>query len=240
MNFTAVLFSAALLLYNAATFGDFFPVEEIDNPAKKATAAVFGPNVAARTIYNDIRTAAPGIARKQFGFLYLHDGNCQVSYVNQAVKNAIKAKTLDTKIDARVRPPFWPTNLQKTNILIALPDKKANPNDRELNNHGHSEHKMLEQLDNLRAEFEKRNRFQDKCPKYIILGTYLAPCYDDRTPRRFGCAQDYVEAKNEFNQGGRCSTTRFYLYVPDPRQDQFWRDTQTLMARENIDIINGV
>ena len=239
MNFAAVLFSAALLLHNAVTFGDFFPAEEIDNPSKKATGSS-GPDVVARTIYNEILAAGPTLRGKQFGFLYLHDGNREISYLNEGVKKAMKNKKLDDKIDANPRPAFWPTNVQKTNILMAMPDKKTDRSEKEMGNRGHSEHKLLGQLENLRVNFVARHRFQShQCPEYVILGTYLSPCFSEARSRMFGCAQDYVEAKNEFTQRGRCPTTAFHLYVPVPEKDSYWRDIEKLMHGENINIITG-
>lgn len=235
MKFTGMMLSGALLLHIAVTFGEFYSTEGKANPEKRAMAnPMLGPKDAAQLLYKNIRQAStdkPG----QIGFLYLHGNWPVISYGNDNLKKAIKNKILVTKLEPKRgrRPAFWPINPEQTNLLIALPDKKVG---QEVNNHGHSEHKMLEQLEEVREGFALRYRFDEQCPRYVILGTALNPCYDNGTPRRFGCAQDYVEARETFKRS--CANTQFYLYVPHPKLDTFWLDIVALMGT-NIGILTG-
>ncbi len=116
---------------------------------------------------------------------------------------------------------------KNNNLLIAVADKK---DQRRPGNLGHAEHKLLSQLESLREGFEARSNIHAVCPEYVILGTRYRPCR--------ACAQDYVQAKQNFAQG-KCPNTNFYLYItgtyrPGPDFSRQWQDIETLITSAGI------
>ena len=106
------------------------------------------------------------------------------------------------------------------------------------NNLGHSEHKILQNIDELLAGYQTRNR---KCPDTVILGTYHAPC--TRQKNKPACANDYVKTKQRLEDTKTCPGANYYLYVaaPPKKGDQYyddWPNTLDKMTSAGIHPLN--
>jgi hypothetical protein len=235
MKFIGIVFFGAILLHLLVTDGEFCSIAGED--LQKRTLAMrqnsmLVPQVAADQIYTNILKAIidrPGL--KQIAFLYLHGIDATINYGNENLKKKIKNKKLGASLEPGEqieRPEVWPIKDPKnTNLLIAVPDKK---DQRRPGNLGHAEHKLLGQLESLREGFAATSDTDAVCPEYVILGTRYRPCR--------ACAQDYVQAKQNFAQG-KCPNTDFYLYItgtyaPGTDFSWQWQDIETLITSASI------
>ena len=170
--------------------------------------------------------------KPQIGFLYLqnNDDGSNINYGNEVFPTGRKLRDIlaPNVRTGTPRPPFYPENPENTNLLVALPDTA------QANNEGHSEHRLLGQIDRLLEGYNRRYR---KCPNAVILGTYYAPCVS-RRDRPYGCTDDYIATKNRLIAAEKCVKTKYYLYAHDKPKDpgplRVWHRIVAMLLAENI------
>ena len=158
----------------------------------------------ARTIYTS--AVAKIQSGRQFGFLYVNKNLNENAAVLQReiVKNMPKyskgglpRKILDNLYVSEVSYP---------------PGGQS-----EVNNYGHTERKLLEEL----------NLNQLNCPNFVIVGTHLSPCSK--------CANDIIEEKNNAFSNG-CDTT-FYVFVGEQNSLWDWQSEKKRLEENRISVL---
>lgn len=226
MKFTSIIFFGAVLLLSIALYAQCFSVQGKEDHGKRMVA-VTSPKDIAVTL--DERILAAGFpSGSQVAFLYLNKLGGTLTFDNDEVGNNLgKVPPVLPFLNALA---FWPANPKTTNFLIAkptFPDKGDNT--------GHSEHKLLLQLEDMRLGFQSRNKGNcGNCPAYVILGTRLTPCYSFQVQTN-RCAQDYGDYKEKFMK--TCKQTRFYLYVRSrASSDNLWNVKQKYFDSKGITV----
>lgn len=176
------------------------------------------------------RKSYQNLAYHQFAWLYLAEADPNTVIVdNQEVGNVLAT---GSKNPFPMVGDIWPENPRSSNFLFGTVSSDAlrkGPTE----NEGHAEHKILENLELMRAGFQASNN--KNCPCYVILSSTRDPCNDESGS---GCAYDYVEKKNTFTK--TCPNTAFYFHVGREVNEKFqatWEATKKLYSLNHIGVI---
>ena len=163
----------------------------------------------ANTIYGSAKTKING--GREFGFLYLnYDLNENKAVLEQEIGKKMPPYSKD-------KPP----TMILLNTLYISEVTYPPAGEKEQNNFGHAEYKLLQVLDSMLTVL--KNKRGSNCPLFVIVGTHLSPCPN--------CQSVIVKAKNDFILS--CSTTRFYLFIGKKDADDFRRNQMEENLRKN-------